>query len=330
MKKNFFWLVCSAIICCSCGENSFLQSSEMDLAELNQQYELAKEAEVVSEEDSLKIETRADASVIESSMQEYVTELNNRISVAKEKVMRSAYGVTGTLVGVLKVGSCGTYKELSIAMDCEDKRDNSNTTGNVGDTFRDSNGNMHFHFCLTEADRFYPGGVLLIDHINYNSKYTGLPMDIIVRHHDTEDSGGSTSMSSEHSEYNKLDKISKGLTNITPSHADLAWGFPRPGNFSYPSYPPPIPAVGPSGIQYGLLVKQPSSTGTISCDDEDSGNDNWAKEYSGDVFQRDITERSPYNAMLLDGNTTYYVGVSTDKEKFYTHNFYYFIRYYGL
>lgn len=69
MKKNFFWLVCSAIICCSCGENSFLQSSEMDLAELNQQYELAKEAEVVGEEDSLKIETRADASVIESSMQ---------------------------------------------------------------------------------------------------------------------------------------------------------------------------------------------------------------------------------------------------------------------
>lgn len=41
----------------------------------------------------------------------------------------------GGVVGVFKISSCGTYKELRISMDCEDKRDNSYTTGNVGATY---------------------------------------------------------------------------------------------------------------------------------------------------------------------------------------------------
>lgn len=315
-----------SIFFCSCSESSYLQSSEADLAELNQQYELAKTDEAVDEEDGLKIETSADASVIEASMQEYVTELKNRLSVAKEKVTRSVYGVPGKLVGVFKVGSCGTYKELHIAMDCEDKRGNSSTSGDVGTTYSDSNENINFHFCLTEANRFYPGGILLIDNIDYNTLYTG--MDIIVRHHDTED-GGTTSCSfANHPDYNSLEKISKGLTKITPLEATMAWGFPRVGGWD-PSIPAPPRVVGPSGIQYGLIVKQPSSTGTIHCDDEDSNNKNWAKEYLGGVFKKDITERGPYNAMTLDKNTTYYIGVSTDRAKFYTNNYYYITRNYG-
>lgn len=332
MKKNFLALVCGVIICCSCSEDNYLQGSEMDLAELNRQYELSKTTEVVAEEDdSLKIETRADESEIQSSMQEYVTELMNQSSTAKEKVMRSAYGTPGDLVGVLKVGSCGRYKELHITLDCEDKRGSSKTTGNVGTTFSDGSQNINFHFCLTEANRFYPGGVLLIDNIDYGTPYINTVMDVIVRHHDTEDSDSRNSCPiANHIKYNSLENISNGLTKITPSDAILAWAFPRPGDFIYPSVPPPFPVIGPTGIQYGLLVKEHSSTGTIFCDDEDKSNKNWAKEYSGDVFKRDITERSPYSVMALDGNTTYYVAVSTDNDKFRTTNYYYnLLRYYG-
>lgn len=328
MKKTIFVLTCSAIICCSCSESSYLQGSEMDLAELNQQYELAKTAEAVDAEDSLKIETRADDSVIEASMQEYVTELKNRMSIAKEKVMRSSYGTLGSLVGVFKVGSCGTYKEIEIIMDCEDTRGGSSTTGDVGSTYTDKNQNVHFHFCLTEANRFYPGGVLLIDNINYNSLYTGFPMDIIVRHHDTEDKNSSNGYFSTHPQYNTLESISNGLTTINSSGAILAWGFPHMGEFIYPSVPAPYPVVGPSGIEYGLIVKQPSSTGIIYCDDEDKRNKNWAQEYSGGVFKRDITETVPYNTMILSANTQYYVGVSTDETKFYKANSFNFIRHY--
>lgn len=329
MKKTIFVLACGAMIFCSCSETSSLQSGEVDLDELTQQYELAKTAEAVDAEDSLKIETRADDSVIEASMQEYVTELKNRLSIAKEKVMRSPYGTLGALVGVLKVGSCGTYKEIEIIMDCEDTKGGSNTTGNVGATYSDRNQNIHFHFCLTEAHRFYPGGVLLIDNINYESLYTRLPMDIIVRYHDTEDSSGSNGLKSNHPKYNTLASISNGLTHIDSSGATLAWGFPRLGDFFYPSIPAPHPMVGPSGIHYGLLVKEPSSTGTIYCDDEDKRNKNWAKEYSGDVFKRDITETAPYNTMILSANTKYNVGVSTDDTKFYKANYFNFIRQYG-
>ena len=95
----------------------------------------------------------------------------NRESVAKERVMRTAYAAATNVVGVFKISSCGTYKELRISMDCEDKRDNSYTTGNVGATYIE-NGNVNFVFCLTNANRYYPGGVLLVDHINYSLPLT--------------------------------------------------------------------------------------------------------------------------------------------------------------
>ena len=56
-------------------------------------------------------------------------------------------------------------------MDCEDKKSDSYTTGNVGASYVE-NGNVNFVFCLTNANRYYPGGVLLVDHIDYNLTLT--------------------------------------------------------------------------------------------------------------------------------------------------------------
>ena len=83
-------------------------------------------------------------------MDEYEQELMNRQSVAKERVMRTAYTGTTDVVGVFKVESCGTYKELTLYLDAEDTRQNSKIEGYVGDTFVDNNGNVRFKFCLTE------------------------------------------------------------------------------------------------------------------------------------------------------------------------------------
>ena len=118
-------------------------------------------------------------------MDEYEQELMNRQSVAKERVMRTAYTGTTDVVGVFKVESCGTYKELTLYLDAEDTRQNSKIEGYVGDTFVDNNGNVRFKFCLTEATQYYPGGVFLVDHINY-SQFGGT-MDILVRYHDCDD-----------------------------------------------------------------------------------------------------------------------------------------------
>lgn len=303
---------------CSCSETSSLQSGEADLNELTQQYEQAKtDVKFGKEGDDIspKVETLEDASVIEKLSREYVTELMNRTAIAKEKVMRSVYSAKGTVVGVFKVGSCGNYKELTVKLDCEDSRDASSTSGSVGDTSVDSNGNVDFRFCLTESNRFYPGGVLLVDHINYGAYGTGA-MPILVRHHDTEDSNSDNTVSGTDDRYNSRETISLGHTKVSQGDAILAWAFPCTGSYYYP-----LPPLGPSGIQYGLLVLEQASTGTIFCDDEDKGNQNWAKEYEGYTHKRDL-DRYGFG-VTLDGNTTYRVGVSTDKTKFYDRNTYY-------
>lgn len=319
MKKSILVVACGAMFFCSCGETSSLQSG-VDLEELTQQYELIEAAveEVGKEGDDIspKVETQEDASVIETSAREYVTELMNRIAIAKEKVMRSGYSTTAGVVGVFKVGSCGSYKELIIHMDCEDNRDGSYVSGDVGDTSVDSNGNVDFRFCLTESNRFYPGGVLLVDQVDgstVNSYW------IFVRRHDTEDSKGSNSVYGNHAQYNSDVAISNGFTKLSRDNAIMAWGFPTSNSY----YPYPPYGFGPSGINYGLLLVDFASTGIIYCDDEDSKNGNWAQKYTKSVFERDVRDYIPEFGAIVNANTTYRVGVSTNIEKFRYGNFYY-------
>lgn len=305
-KRNFFVGVLTMAVLASCGENSGLMDNEEELNALTRSYEVA-----VSDEDSLKVETRAHKDTIQAIMDAYVTDIMNRDAIAKEKVMRAAYS-ENNLVAVFKVGSCGSYKELEITVDCEDRRGKSSTSGNVGDTYVDGNENVHLKFCLVEANRYYPGGVLLIDRTPscpYNLE------NIVVRGHDTEDSAEHNIVGGTHMEYDTKEEVSKWLTQVG-KNVNLAWGFPKGDPLYYP--------VGPvSGIKYGLLSTPGASTGTIFFDDEDSSNKNFLQLWHRDTFDKDLGEGLQVSYGIdAYKNTLYNVSVSTDT-KFYRNNMYY-------
>lgn len=320
MKRNIFIALAALAICSSCSDNYYLSETEQDLAQLSSEYDSAKLNE--EEDEGEKIETLASEEEIEASMDEYKTMLMNRASVAKERVMRTAYAVSTPPVGVFKIGSCGSYKELRISMDCEDKRDNSHITGNVGASYIE-NGNVNMMFCLTDANRYYPGGVLLVDHINYNRSYSKdgfgqtIDLDVFVRHHDTEDNNPSNYVFSQDDKYNDKTKI-KGYAKID-NDVTLAWAFPR-----YLTHLQISSYYGAPGIDYGLLTPAQTATGTIYCDDEDSRNKNWIQRYlNGTTLDNSFND---YYALKEYGvtaneNTTYSICLSTDT-KFVKNNFY--------
>lgn len=309
MKRNIFIALAALAICSSCSDSYYLSETEQDLAQLSSEYDSAKLNE--EEDEGEKIETLASEDEIKASMDEYKTMLMNRASVAKERVMRTAYAASNPVVGVFKVNSCGNNKELMISMDCEDRRDDSYTTGNVGATYV-QNGNVNFVFCLTNANRFYPGGVLLVDHINYDLALSHdhyaqrRQMDVIVRHHDTEDSDPRNYIETTHDDYkNGLRGYSSVGGNVT-----LAWGFPSiPSVFNLGFF------FGPGdGIQYGLLTTAQVATGTIRCDDEDKKNKNWIQHYklgyTLDNYFTDVKALMNYG-ITANGNTTYSVCLNT-------------------
>lgn len=322
MKRNIFIALAAFAICSSCSDSYYLPETEQDLAQLNSEYDDVKAKE--ADDEGEKIETLASEDEIKASMDEYKAELMNRESVAKERVMRTAYAAATDVVGVFKISSCGTYKELKISMDCEDKRDNSYTTGNVGASYVDGSGNVNFVFCLTNASRYYPGGVLLVDHINYSLPLTqgiytkARNMDVFVYHHDAEDNNPSNYAFSGDVRYNDKSGI-RGYANIDRD-VTLAWGFPpyMSSNFDLGTY------YGAPGIQYGLLSTSVAATGTIHCDDEDSNNKNWMQRYKlgttlDNGFNADIALRE--YGVTSNGNTTYSVSLSTDT-KFSKNNVY--------
>lgn len=306
-KRNLFAGVLVMAVFASCGENTDLMDNEQEFSALTRSYEVS-----VLAEDSLKVETRADKDSIKMMMDEYVNMIMNQTAVAKEKVMRTAYSTAATVVGVLKVGSCGNYKELEIQVDCEDRNGKSKTTGNVGDSNVDGNENIHLRFCLVEANRYYPGGVLLVN------RTPSCPRNlkrIVVRMHDAEDNNQKNVVKSTHADYNTNEGISQWLTQVG-KNVTLAWGFPIGDDRVFP--------IGPaSNIKYGLLCAMGASTGTIYFDDEDRNNKNGLQLWYGGTYQKDLADglHASYG-IEANQNTTYNVSVSTDS-KFRTNNMYY-------
>lgn len=315
MKKNLFIALAALTICGSCSNESYLPGSEQELAELNGEYEKMKyHTEKFEGEDDLeKIETSADEATIKASMDEYVTELMNRTATAKEKVMRSTYSATATVVGVFKVGSCGTFKELYVSLDCEDTKESSFVSGDVGDTFVDGAGNVNLQFCLVAANRFYPGGVFLVNHVNYSLSDRD-SRHAVVRHHDSDDKNPNNHVSGTHPDYLYKENLS-GYTKID-RNTTLAWMFPDKLAHSGWDY---INAnnigFGPTGnIKYGVLTSALAASGYINVDDEDSGNTNWIKRYR-DGYNLDggfdAWTASNECGIFADKNTVYNVSVST-------------------
>lgn len=322
MKKHLLFAFLGALACYSCSNSYDLLENDAELAKVTEDYETLTRA-ITTDGDSVKAETIADEQTIQATMDEYVTALMNNPAIAKQKVMRTLYSTPCDVVGVFKVGSCGVYKELSVSIDAEDTRQSSKTKGSVGDSFVDGNGNVRFKFCLTESSQYYPGGVFLVDHIDYTQAYGGKEstMQVVVRYHDCDDKRPDNNVSTSDTRYDTLEKISRGFTQID-RNAALAWGFPS--QFK-------VPVVGSayfgpkSRIQYGVLAGSENAvSGGIYIDDEDSDNKNWARVYVDLVLRETMTERNyPEYGMVVDGNTWYNLTLSTDYDRFVKLNNYY-------
>lgn len=302
MKKNLLTLGAMIALCCSCAGNSVLLDTESDLNGLNNEYEMGMLG--TGDDDGLKCETFGDKDSIQMLKDNYIAEMMGRLEVAKEKVMRTAYSASSPRVGVFKVGSCGKYKYLAIAIDCENGNSKTRVEGNVGDCFVDGNKNMHLEFCLVEASNRYPGGVFLIENAPAQ-----IESFTVVRYHDTED-GGHQSMWSDDSYYSdgNLSRIT-GLSKLD-SNATLAWNFDR--NMSVWGDIP----LGPIGINYGVLSLSTMASGNLYFDDEDHNNKNWAQRWRGNQYVNDLNNTGGYYGIEFGKNTRYHMCVSTDKANF--------------
>lgn len=324
MKKHLLFALLGVLAFCSCSNSLDMLENDLELEKATANYETSVIS--MAEIDTAKIETVADEATIQKVMDDYVIKLMDRASIGKEKLMRTVYSSVEDVVGVFKVGSCGVYKELEVYIDAEDKRSKSRTVNSVGDSFVDKNGNVHLKFCLTEASQYYPGGVFLVDHINYKSGQDPFSnnnaMDVVVRYHDCEDKGSDNRVSGTHPKYYNRITISNGYTKID-DNAALAWAFPNKRG---------VPSMicssnlGPkSQINYGLLSgSRNANMGRIYIDDEDNSNKNWVKLYSGRTFVKNLaTNREYWEYGITTGDNTWYnITLNTDLNYFKNNNFF--------
>jgi hypothetical protein len=136
----------------------FLLSCEKDqIATTNDTLgkEIAK-IETSYQEGASKIETKLVSGIqkIETSASEdYKAEIRRELE--KSYTKQNTYLKSGSgWVGVLKDGTCGSYQELNIFMDCEDGNWNTSGYGYVGNSSIDSNGNVNLVFCVVSQYHF--------------------------------------------------------------------------------------------------------------------------------------------------------------------------------
>lgn len=163
----------------------------------------------------------------------------------------------GNTVGVIKSGSCGSYKVLSIFMDCEDKRNKSSYSGWTGDSRLDSHGNITLDFCIVESVYFEATNVnyAVLDFSN-----TALPDGVsrIINWMNNENSGNINSI--------KLGVVSirdqwNGKTHAAENTHLGYYYYPKVSNYT------PFPSL---GINYGVFGNFGANKGSIFVDNEDS------------------------------------------------------------
>ena len=96
MKEKLLILGAMVALCCSCAGNSVLLDTESELNGLNNEYELGT---LEVSDNGLKCETLGDEDSIQVLKDNYIAEIMGRMEVAKEKVMRTAYGATSPFQG---------------------------------------------------------------------------------------------------------------------------------------------------------------------------------------------------------------------------------------
>ena len=188
MRKIIF--LCFRALLASCSSDEGLQdigTNGKELANMINDYELVLKGysidELKKEKDELTPTTQEETvaepwliKAIQDSIAQIQFSYNNHT-----RTDAGAYTRAAPLEGVFKYETCGRYREFVYHMDCEDGGD-TYSTGNIGATRVDGNGNVEFHFCVIPAG-YATGGVLAF----YLPNLYAQNMHVVKRHHDNED-----------------------------------------------------------------------------------------------------------------------------------------------
>jgi len=213
----------------------------------------------------------------------------------------------GNTVGVIKEGTCGSYQELYIHLDCEDSGAASSESGWNGDCWVNSAGNVILFFCVVDGAYFQATNVdYAVLNLSSNSWPSGVSkirnfMDTENHSNINEVKQGGTGQTNGYNigGINKLDNW-YGETGVTNLNALL-------GYYYYPKIlnSNPFPNL---NISYGVFGNFSANKGTILVDNED-GAYSWVgiSLWTNAQFSGLGTETYPTNGAVgvvkTDGNS---------------------------
>ena len=255
-----------------------------------------------------KIETSIAQGVTKDAS--YITHFPKQETVAsnelKQKIMSAMINsysktnavpaATSEVFGVFKDGSCGSYRELDIRMDCEDNNPASITKGYTANTSVE-NGDIYYQFCLVNDRKNFP-------QIN-SGKYAVLSLD---RRQATNGINISFDRGFDNEDHNNQNVVYLNGEQQTLPFDSFA-GINISGNSalsfllilknaSGPVRPPVLTGVS----SYGVLGSFAAQKGYIFSDDEDYRNAN-------SFYSNTASESSVYfkGVMEFGANTKLYV-----------------------
>jgi hypothetical protein len=271
------------------------KNDESNVGEVNLQTEELLKVETIYQEGDIKYEGPVDQPKVESSSSQA---LKDKIKLELDKSFSKQVSYAknaGNLIGVFKDGSCGSYLELLVNMDCEDSNPNSDDYGWTGSSIvTDTYKNVQLYFCVVDNSYFVQTNV---DYAILNLT-SNLPSGVsrIVRYFDNEDSSNGNWTHYDGSSYSGWFGDSWFGANTRLSF----YYYPHTTYHAFPSL----------GINFGVLGRfgDADDQGYILSDDEDSGNANWCYKdiwngtswtsgYSGNIT----------NIMDVNANTKLYI-----------------------
>jgi hypothetical protein len=227
------------------------------------------------------------------------TELKQKIMTA----MSNSYSKTNAIpaanteiFGVFKDGSCGSYRELDITMDCEDNNPASATHGYTGATVV-NNGDIKYRFCLVNDRKNFPqisSGKYAVLSLDRRQATNGINISF-DRGFDNEDHNNQNAVSLD-GEKQALPFNSFAGVNISGNSGLSFLLILRNANAA--ARPPILAGV----TSYGVLGNFGPQKGYIFSDDEDFQNAN--SFYSNTASESSVWFK---NIMEFGANTKIYV-----------------------
>lgn len=301
MKKILFFFLTALFVSCSADEGLQDMSVEdttlaEELKNIANGYELMIKGYTIEEIRKEKDETsrtKGEETIAEPWMIKAIQDsLSKTIFSYGSKTRADAQPFAGGVskVGVFKYETCGNNREFVYFMDCEDGGD-TKSSGNIGSSEVDGNGNVRFRFCLVPFAG-YGGGVLLLCDFSFSSSISDVR--IVERYHDDQDGNNK----------NKIeDNGGLSYTGATQFSANTKFSW-----IYHPDFGNKLP------FRYGVLGDSPTGPvpgNSIYTDDEDTRNGNVAYLFSGPGIEnrRELAKDEYFRGIQAGRNTIYSIKI---------------------